>query len=200
MKCYTSRRRKGCQTESDEFNFPDDLALDARLEILMAKYKSIRNDFPDNCFYDEIKLLPTLEEAILFAAGAVSPTYGKHSHQHRISKSILEKYGYNLLDHEEEISLAKSFDELHSLLSKYQIPGIGPLAIYDTAVRLGVYLGGIAPEVVYLHSGTKEGAIKILGKIKGNTIRREYLPAIFQDPDLMCDDIETFLCIYKYYF
>ena len=33
----------------------------------------------------------------------------------------------------------------------------GKLAVYDTACRLGVYLG-LGPEVVYLHAGTTKGA------------------------------------------
>ncbi|WP_163178387.1 hypothetical protein, partial [Bacteroides sp. 51] len=111
MKCISVHRKKGCR-DKDEFNFPDDMPLDARLEILMADYKSSRNSFKDKYFFDEIRKFPSLEEAIIFAAGAVSSTCGKHPHQHRISCSTLLAYGYNLIQYTGNINLAKSFDEL----------------------------------------------------------------------------------------
>ncbi|NDV85038.1 hypothetical protein, partial [Bacteroides sp. 51] len=62
----------------------------------------------------------------------------------------------------------------NNLLTKYKIKGIGPLAIYDAAIRLGIYRG-IQPEVIYLHRGSLQGAIKLLGKIRSSTIKREDL-------------------------
>jgi hypothetical protein len=70
------------------------------------------------------------------------------------------KKAYNrLLTHEGEIEACKSFGDLLKLIELYtaDICGFGKLAVYDTACRIGVYLG-LSPEVVYLHAGTTESA------------------------------------------
>jgi hypothetical protein len=56
------------------------------------------------------------------------------------------------------------------------IPGIGELAVYDTALRIGARLG-LEPAKVYLHAGTRAGA-KALGlAYGGRTIELAELPA-----------------------
>jgi hypothetical protein len=74
------------------------------------------------------------------------------------------------------------------------IGGIGELTIYDTAHRIGAYLR-LAPENVYLHAGTRQGA-KALG-FKGSWAsipRREFPKALSR---LRANEIEDCLCIYK---
>ncbi len=68
------------------------------------------------------------------------------------------------------------------------------LTVYDTAHRIGRYLG-VEPNRVYLHAGTMEGA-KALG-FKGNRsfLMRRQLPKEFRTPKPY--EIEDCLCIYK---
>ena len=73
-----------------------------------------------------------------------------------------------------------------------QIGGVGVLAVYDIAHRLGAFRGK-EPKLVYLHSGSAEGAA-LLG-FTGPTVDKKELPEAFSP--LTCAEIEDFLCIYK---
>ena len=95
-----------------------------------------------------------------------------------------------------DVKKCRSFDELHSLVEKTigSFSGIGELTVYDTAHRLGAYLG-LRPEYVYLHAGTLEGA-KALGiKTNEKKIAISRLPAEFKR--LSPEQIEDCLCVYK---
>ena len=89
-----------------------------------------------------------------------------------------------------------SFKALHDLLNETigQITGIGPLMVYDTALRLGFTLG-LEPEDVYLHAGTKVGATAIGIDVDRTVVSKEELPKAFHI--LKASEIEDCLCIYK---
>ena len=70
--------------------------------------------------------------------------------------------------------------------------GIGELAVYDIACRIGAFLG-FRPDRVYLHAGTREGA-RALG-LRGASVRKIDLPGAFGC--LSPAEIEDCLCIYK---
>jgi hypothetical protein len=72
------------------------------------------------------------------------------------------------------------------------IRGIGALAIYDIATRIGGYLR-LEPEVVYLYAGTSKGA-RALGLDGAKTLDPKALPAAFRV--LRPREIEDCLCIY----
>lgn len=77
----------------------------------------------------------------------------------------------------------------------WPILGIGELAVYDIATRVGAFLG-LAPDKVYLHAGTAEGA-RVFG-----VRSKPWLPVereVFPKPlaNLPAADIENLLCIYK---
>jgi len=86
------------------------------------------------------------------------------------------------------------FDCLHDYLwARYgSVDGIGPLYIYDLALRLGASLG-FKPTKVYLHAGTARGA-KAFG-IKGATASPTQFPEALDE--LEPYEIENFLCIYE---
>lgn len=88
----------------------------------------------------------------------------------------------------------KSFAELHDLIYRQIKPvrGIGDLAVYDFAHRIGAYLRH-APEAVYLHAGTREGA-RVLN-LGGETVDLSQLPAELRK--LSAAEIEDCLCIYR---
>src|SRR5262245_48111916 len=64
-----------------------------------------------------------------------------------------------LLEDSESLEAAETFHELFELVESIigSIYRIGELAVYDTALRIGVRLG-LEPKKVYLHRGTRRGA------------------------------------------
>jgi len=107
-----------------------------------------------------------LTEAIRYATGSVGKV---PDHQRRVGRQILTKASNRLVGNQAQIEACESFDELLHLIQQQtaDIQRFGSLAAYDTAWRLGMYLG-LAPKFVYLHAGTAKGA-KALGL---NTSRR----------------------------
>jgi hypothetical protein len=92
---------------------------------------------------------------------------------------------------------AETFEQLHNRIASLRFKFVGPLIIYDTAYRIGAKLG-LEPRLVYLHCGTRKGAL-LLGLGKG----RPYLrPEELQERNeafrfLRPYEIEDCLCIYK---
>ena len=91
----------------------------------------------------------------------------------------------------QKLERAADFGALHDVVEFEigAIRGIGPLAVYDIAHRLGAFLRR-SPEFVYLHAGTKRGAAVF--NLRGWAIRREQLPAAFSR--LSAAEIEDCLC------
>lgn len=118
----------------------------------------------------------------------------RHPHQCRIPGTSLESARDRLL--RTDLKSASTFEELHSEVEETirDIDKIGELAVYDTALRIGAFLG-LEPELVYLHRGTRDGA-RALGLGRGcKTLEVGELPAEFRR--LRPYEIEDCLCIYK---
>jgi hypothetical protein len=100
-----------------------------------------------------------------------------------------------LQDAAEKIRSCENFADLHELVRREigRIAGIGRLTVYDVATRIGAHLR-LAPERVYLHAGTAEGA-KSLGIDAGESVSRSALPGAFRR--LSAYEIEDCLCRYK---
>lgn len=80
----------------------------------------------------------------------------------------------------------------------HKIPRIGPLAVYDTALRLAAFRG-ILPDRVHLHSGTLEGAKNLgLNLREKKSLAMSDLPSEFRK--LKAYEVENCLCIYKEHF
>ncbi len=89
----------------------------------------------------------------------------------------------------------KAFEKLLNEVEKAKIPGIGELAIYDTAHRISVALG-IPLDGIYMHAGTKRGAKKLFGssQIKGKKrLEKTDFPSSFNG--FTEEEIENMLCI-----
>jgi hypothetical protein len=151
-------------------------------------------------WYRNLKCLPFLTEldrnraAIIFAVVGVC---GKiHDHQHRVGKETLTEAAAVFLGHMNEIVVSKKFAELHAIIEKHAIKGFGVLAIYDTSLRLGAFLG-LAPETVYLHAGAKTGFERLRPHLDTSmrVVDRMDLPPALQE--LRLDHVENFLCIFK---
>lgn len=101
----------------------------------------------------------TVKEMASFAQYKAKDGWKKHPHQYRISDKTLNE----VYDAVKKWKLSKSysnFDELYSAVetSIGFISGVGPLMVYDTALRFGEYYG-LKPDLVYLHAGAREGAV-----------------------------------------
>ncbi len=138
---------------------------------------------------------PSIEAAIKTAAMAVSPSGKRLNHQRRIPLEVLRAWTRSILRRKARIAQARRFSALYDLLNEAatDLYGIGPLTVYDTAVRIGAFLR-LTPDYVYLHAGTRDGA-KALGVGRGERLKRSELPAAFHC--LSPGDIEDCLCIYK---
>jgi len=137
---------------------------------------------------------PSLRAAIETAALSCLPNGKRHGHQRRIPGRVLAIAARALQGGAPGLGKAASFDDLHQAVEAAILPlrGIGELAVYDIAHRIGAYRG-LEPELVYLHAGTRAGA-KILG-LSGKKLARRDLPAAFRG--LSPAEIEDCLCIYK---
>lgn len=117
---------------------------------------------------------------------------GKHLHQWRVRNALLRRFCRHVL--RAAVHHARTFDELHARVedAAQRVAGIGELAIYDTAHRIGAYLG-LDPKRVYLHRGTRKGAAA-LGLGRGRkTVEVWGLPRPFCR--LRPYEIEECLCI-----
>ncbi|EGJ51740.1 hypothetical protein [Desulfocurvibacter africanus] len=145
---------------------------------------------------DWYKAQGDLPEAIERAGLAKRHDGKRHSHQTRIPRRVLEEARDALLSIQTDLRAACSFDELFQTIRDRIEPigGIGELTIYDTAQRIGACLG-LAPQHVYLHAGTRQGA-KCLGlDCTAGKIAMDALPREFRE--LEPYEIEDCLCIYK---
>lgn len=143
------------------------------------------------------KIQRTLPDAIREAALSRLPSGKRHPHQRRIPGAILLAAEHRLQHADKRLLAAKDFDELFNIVQDEigGIRGIGELAVYDIAHRIGAFLQK-EPEIVYVHAGVREGA-KALG-IAGNRIMRSQLPRELQV--LPAAQVEDILCIYKRHF
>lgn len=136
-----------------------------------------------------------LDEAIEFAAHARLPSGKRHPHQYRLRRVCIDEAHRRLrgLDFSGFTDFAQLHEAVH--LAVGDVRGLGELYVYDTAVRLGAFLG-FKPECVYLHSGTRVGAKALgLGTGRRATLEMNELPAPFRR--LSPDGVEDCLCIYK---
>ena len=137
---------------------------------------------------------PSLEDAIRAAALSCLPNGKRHPHQRRIPGQVLQKAERRLQAIAEQLRAANSFVELYRRIEHRlgTVRGIGDLAIYDIAHRIGAFLG-LEPDAVYLHAGTREGARAL--NLSGKAIDVSVLPVELQK--LSAAEAEDCLCIYK---
>ena len=166
-------------------------------------------------FYRECK---SLEEAIKYSClGLFEFNYGnkcyevRHPHQQCYTNKYKQEIGVPtfvlsemssiLLENINVISNATNFEDLIDTVTDAKISKFGALAIYDTSVRIGAFLGK-DPKHVYMHAGARKGIENLeLKNIVPNSlsfeekIEVESLPYDFQA--LHPIQIENFLCLYK---
>ncbi|MCY3020145.1 MAG: hypothetical protein NTW87_14100 [Planctomycetota bacterium] len=139
---------------------------------------------------------PDLRTAVEVAVLATSPSGKRLHHQRRIPGRVLQESCARLLERLPELERAPSFEELHQLVGSIIRPiwGIGELAIYDTALRIGAFLR-LEPSKVFLHAGTRAG-VRALGlDVSREFVEVTELPVEFHS--LTPREVEDALCIYK---
>jgi hypothetical protein len=136
----------------------------------------------------------TLADAVEVAARCVLPSGKRHKHQRRIPHASLDEAQARLLV--AHLGSCRSFGELHTKVNTLirEIHMIGALVVYDVSHRIGAFLR-LEPERVYLHRGTREGALSLgLGRGRESIYLAE-LPEEFRR--LSAAEAEDCLCIYK---
>lgn len=167
-----------------------------KIERIIIRYKKLREKNPER-HIEYCLSKSSLKDSIKVAAQAVDGKNKIHDHQYRVGRITLNSFAKKLIYYHNQINCAKSFDDLIEIVGKARIKGIGALTIYDTAQRIGFYLG-IYPDKVYLHGGTLIGARYLLGQLpRDQYLLVEELPEPFRRPDIAPWEIEDILCIYK---
>lgn len=141
--------------------------------------------------------LPTDEDAISRAALGKDASGRRHAHQRRLHQTALKESERRLGGSLQALKAAESFHELINLVdsSIRSISGIGELAVYDIALRIGARFG-IEPSQVYLHRGTRQGARALGLGTRRAVLDIADLPAELQK--LSPREAEDALCIYKH--
>src|SRR5256885_15817936 len=143
------RRNRGCTP--GEVIAPSSLA-----EICQAYIDYRKGCCDDKPFYEQ---QPALVDAIAKAAMATRANGRRCSHHTRKPRALLERATRRLLAIEPAIAVVRDFDALIDVVGAplRGIKGLGPLYIYDTALRIGYRLR-LLPQRAYLHAGTRAGA------------------------------------------
>ena len=104
-----------------------------------------------------------------------------------------------LLSAEERLRRCSGFDELHEEIHRTigSISGVGDLAVYDIAMRIGAKLG-LEPSRVFLHRGVREGARALGLNFRALSLELGELPEPLRD--LRPHEVEDVLCIFKEHF
>lgn len=139
---------------------------------------------------------PSFEDAVRVAALAQDWRGKRLPHQRRIPGAVLLKCKERLLVSIPEMETCETFERLHETVRRAiaGIRGAGELYCYDTAIRLGAKLDK-SPELVYLHAGARDGAVRLGFRRSRATIHPGELPRELRA--LEPQEIEDVLCIYK---
>jgi hypothetical protein len=120
-----------------------------------------------------------------------------YRHQHRLGAVILRSAGEKLSKQTNLIAQCQSFEELLQRVQSATRPvhQFGPLAVYDTALRIGAKRD-MWPEVVYLHAGTMKGYKELMKtRVKQGWVPLDDLPEEVRV--LEPHHAENFLCIFE---
>ena len=142
---------------------------------------------------------PSFEDAVEQAALAHDDRGKRLDHQRRLSPEKLCRAKGLLMRAIPRFHSCSNFDELLVLVEQTVtgLKGLNELYYYDTALRIGAFLG-ISPVKVYLHRGTRDGARNLGLNARARALDVSELPLEIRG--LEPHEIEDFLCIYKDHF
>lgn len=167
-----------------------------KYQNIINHYVSWRNENPDTWINYTVEQTDICS-AIKVAAKSENKEGIRNNHQKRLKKKAINDFIEELTKKALEIKKAKNFNSLIQIVESCKVKGIGELACYDTANRIGCKIG-VYPDKIYLHAGTKKGAEKLFGKkLSKRFIEKSELPEPFKSSELDCAELEDVLCIYK---
>jgi hypothetical protein len=166
---------------------------DRQLRGLVKKYLA-RGDCHELDFY---RASSNLDEAIDRAGLAETSSGRRHRHQWRIPVSALKKFTAQLQQNRRQLEKADDFDSIYSAVESCKVHGVGALALYDTALRIGAFRDRL-PSRVYLHRGALAGAkaLRIMRTRGARSVPPSALPLVLIE-QLEPYQIEDFLCQFK---
>jgi len=139
----------------------------------------------------------SLSDALRFAALATDLDGKRFPHQYRVPRAVLRRAHQALSSAKNKFQRVRNFEELLEEIAKSAgaIKGIGELYCYDTALRIGAFLG-LAPRCVHLHAGTRQGAraLGFVGSLQSVAVDQFPRPL----SNLSAEELEDVLCIYKH--
>jgi hypothetical protein len=149
---------------------------------------------------------PSLYKAIDAACASVKSNGKMYSHQVKVRAGSREALA-DILKTSEYRRLRRigDFHALWELIDSLRPWGIGPLTVYDVAVRIGAYLG-LEPVMLYLHADARTGLLALADALGlPNVIVRGYAAADVVESlmlphelkKLTMDETEDFLCGYR---
>lgn len=153
---------------------------------------------------------PSFRMAVARAVEARDALGKHHNHQSKVDIRARRTLGRSIVARKAEVSrIVKGakrgafdgFDALHDFIDEIKPYGIGPVTVYDVAVRIGAYLK-IEPTSVYMHAGVRAGmkALEVampdlVGLNRVKHVPVSYLPHPLNK--MRADDVEDILCTYR---
>lgn len=118
------------------------------------------------------------------------------SHQRRLVRHVIPAAFPHLQKVSTQLRHSASFDDLllHIEKALSGIPRAGDLYFYDTALRLGAFLG-LYPTRVFLQTGARRGALRLSRKHQNRSVPLAEFPVDFRA--LAPFEMENLLCIYR---
>lgn len=135
-------------------------------------------------------------EAVSRAVDSRRPNGKMHNHQTKVKESVRRKFGYAIVDTIDP-DAPEDFDDLYDWMEELKPKGIGPVTLYDVAVRVGAFLE-LEPEQLYLHAGVWDGW-KALHNGRSPVGKRRLPKEMWPEPlrALPADQVEDLLCCYR---
>lgn len=135
-------------------------------------------------------------QALTEAAHARNKCGKRLRHQRRLRKHVIPEAYPLLLAQASQLERSQSFDDLLSKIETVlaNVSGAGDLYLYDTALRIGTYLG-LQPSRVFLQTGARAGAKKLSLGHQKRSLPLSAFPEPFQALEPF--EMENVLCIYK---
>jgi hypothetical protein len=172
---------------------PLDYLVDAYLEQLGPRTAAERDGFRSM----------DLKSAVTMAALGLRADGRRHEHLRRIPQSALEECCERLVSRLEAIDRITAFDQLLDFIETVvgrphededRVHGVNEMYYYDAACAIADQLG-LDIDAVYLHRGTRQGAINLGLDGSLRSLKVSTLPAPLRR--LAPGEIEDFLCVYK---
>lgn len=156
------------------------------------------------------KKAPTFNVCVDRAVEARDEGGKHHNHQSKVKIADRRKFGtrikkrrrdFKAIMREREESWHTRFDMVHDLFDDIKPKGIGPVTVYDVAVRVCARYG-IEPMSVYLHAGVRQGFKALVASDPSwdGVHGLDRVPLYMFPPplcDIPADEVEDILCTYR---